>query len=71
MYMPDEKAFDLHNIKKKDYKNYNVTSVVEVECDTIESQLSNLNIKNIDYIKIDTQGSEFEILKGIGAIDHY
>ena len=67
MYMPNEKAFDLHNIKKKDYKNYNVTSVVEVECDTIESQLSNLNIKNIDYIKIDTQGSEFEILKGIGS----
>ena len=67
MFIPDEEAFDLHNIKDKDYKNYNVTRVIEVECDTIENQLSELNIKNLDYIKIDTQGSELEILKGIGS----
>ena len=67
MFMPDEEAFDLHNIKDKDYKNYNVTRVIEVECDTIENQLSELNIKNLDYIKIDTQGAELEILKGIGS----
>ena len=67
MYIPDEKAFDLHNIKSGDYNDYKVTRTIEVECDTIVNQLSNLNINNLDYLKIDTQGAELEILKGIGS----
>ena len=66
MYKPNEKLFDLHNIKIKDFDKYKVTRTVEIECDTMTSQLSGLNIENIDYLKIDTQGSELEILKGIG-----
>ena len=30
------------------------------------NQLTGLNINNLDYLKIDTQGAEFEILKGLG-----
>ena len=45
MYMPNEEAFDLHNIKKKDFENYKVTRSIEIECDTINNQLSELNIK--------------------------
>ena len=66
MYEPDEKNFDLHNIKSKDYKNYKVTRVIEIDCDTLKNQLFESNIKNLDYLKIDTQGAELEILKGIG-----
>ncbi len=66
MYEPDEKKFDLHDIKKKELKNFKVTRTVEVECDTLENSLKELNIKNLDYLKIDTQGAELEILKGIG-----
>jgi len=66
MYMPNEKSFDLHNIKQKDYENYKVTRSIEIECDTISNQLSLLNIESLDYLKIDTQGAELEILKGIG-----
>ncbi len=66
MYEPDEKKFDLHNIKNKDYQNYQVTRVIEIECDTIKNQLFEFNIKKLDYLKIDTQGAELEILKGIG-----
>ena len=66
MYEPDELNFDLHNIKKKNFDNYKVTRSIEIECDTLDNQLSELNIKNLDYLKVDTQGAELEILKGLG-----
>ena len=66
MYMPNVETFDLHNIPKKDFNDYKVTRTIEIECDTISNQLSNLNINTLDYLKIDTQGAELEILKGIG-----
>jgi hypothetical protein len=43
-----------------------VTRTIEIECDTLANQLAKLNINNLDYLKIDTQGAELEILKGIG-----
>ena len=64
MYMPNEEAFDLHDINSKDYENYKVTRTIEIDCDTISNQLSELNINILDYLKIDTQGAELEILKG-------
>ena len=67
MYMPNEEAFDLHRIKKKDFQNYKVTRTIQIDCDTISNQLSELNIKMLDYLKIDTQGAELEILKVIGS----
>ena len=66
MYLPDDKAFDLHDINNKDFENYKVTRTIEIECDTINNQLSDRNINFLDYLKIDTQGAELEILKGIG-----
>ena len=66
MYEPDEKYFSLHDIKDKDFNNFKITQTVEVECDTLSNQLTGLNINNLDYLKIDTQGAELEILKGIG-----
>jgi len=67
MYIPDEEAFDLHDINSNDFENYKVTRTIEIECDTLSSQLSGLNIELLDYLKIDTQGAELEILKGIGS----
>ena len=66
MYMPNKEAFDLHNINKKNFDDYKITRSIEVECDTISSQLTELKINNLDYLKIDTQGAELEILRGIG-----
>ena len=66
MYEPDEEYFDLHNLKKKDYDNFKITRSIEVECDTLTNQLKELEINKLDYLKIDTQGAELEILKGIG-----
>ena len=66
MYLPDESKFDLHDIKKQDFKDFKVTKTLEVDCDTIENLLSSLKVKELDYLKIDTQGAELEILKGLG-----
>ncbi len=65
MYSPEKDSFDLHNIKEKDYSNYDITREFEVECDTLDNLLQEINIKNLDYLKIDTQGAELEILKGM------
>jgi len=37
-----------------------------IECTTIASALSELEIPEIDFLKLDTQGSELDILKGMG-----
>ena len=66
MYQPDTDLFSLHQIKEKDYKNFDITKIVEIDCDTLSASLLNLKINKLDYLKIDTQGSELEILKGIG-----
>ncbi len=66
MYEPNEENFDIHNIKERDYENYKVTNILEIECDTISNLLPKYNIQSLDYLKIDTQGAELEILKGIG-----
>ena len=66
MYEPNQESFDVHNIKSKDYANYDVTRTLEIECDSLNNLLRENNIQNLDYLKIDTQGAELEILKGIG-----
>ena len=32
MYKPDMENFDLHNLRKDEYKNYEVTKILDVEC---------------------------------------
>jgi FkbM family methyltransferase len=66
MYKPNKNAYDLYNFKKKDLSLFEISEEIEVECTTINESLNKLNIKNLDFLKIDTQGSEFEILKGLG-----
>ncbi len=66
IFEPNEKNFDLHDIPLKDFSKFKVTRTVDIHCDTIEKILNEKNIDNLDYLKIDTQGSELEILKGLG-----
>ncbi len=65
MYEPDKKSFSIYGFKEKDFHLFDVTKTEMVECDTLSSSLKKLNITSLDYLKIDTQGSELEILKGI------
>ena len=66
MYKPNKNAFDLYSFKKKDFSLFDISEEVEIDCTTISKSLNKLNVKNLDFLKIDTQGSELEILKGLG-----
>jgi len=66
MYKPSKEGYDLYNFKKKDFSIFDISEEIEVECTTINESLNQLNINHIDFLKIDTQGSELEILKGLG-----
>ena len=66
MYRPNKNNYELYNFKKKDFSLFDVTNEIEVVCTTVEESLSKMNISHLDFLKIDTQGSELEILKGLG-----
>ncbi len=66
MFEPEIKSLSMYNFNEKDFHLFDVTKTEMVECDTLSSSLNNLSIKSLDYLKIDTQGAELEILKGLG-----
>ena len=66
MFEPNHEKFSLHDIKTKEYDDYKITKIIDIDCDTIQNLLSELKIEKLDYLKIDTQGAELEILKGLG-----
>lgn len=43
---------------------FNILQTSSIEVDTLTSQLNKKNITEVDFIKIDTQGSELDILEG-------
>ena len=66
MYKPSKNGYDLYNFKKKDFSNFDISEEIDVECTTIKDSLNEMKINNLDFLKVDTQGSELEILKGLG-----
>ena len=68
LYEPDSKSLNIYDFKKN-FHFFDVTETKDIECDTISSSLNSLNIKELDYLKVDTQGAEFEIIKGLGILD--
>ena len=66
MFEPNKDALKIYGFKEKDYHLFEIDKAEMVECDTLSSSLKSLKINNLDYLKIDTQGSELEILKGLG-----
>lgn len=66
MYKPSKSGYDLYNFKNKDFSLFNVSNEIDVECTTAKDSLKDMNIKHLDFLKIDTQGAELEILKGMG-----
>ncbi len=46
----------------------NKNVIIEVECITLDDFVIDNNVKKIDMLKIDTEGEEFEVLKGASNI---
>ena len=65
MYEPDSKSLTIYDFEEKDFHLFDVIKTEMVECDTLSSSLKELNVNTLDYLKIDTQGAELEILKGL------
>ena len=66
MFEPVKENLNLYQFKKKNYHLFDVTKKIKIKCDTLNSSLKKLNINHLDYLKIDTQGAEYEILRGMG-----
>ena len=65
MFEPKKESLPIYDFKQKDFNLFDVSKTEMVECDTLSSSLEGINIKNLDYLKIDTQGAELEVLKGL------
>ncbi len=65
MYEPNKNSLGIYGFKEKDFHLFDVEKTEMVECDTLSSSLKQLNINSLDYLKIDTQGAELEVLRGI------
>jgi FkbM family methyltransferase len=46
-------------------RNIQDAALISVECDTLNNILNDLTIQNIDFMTIDTEGYEFEVLNGL------
>jgi len=66
MYKPNPYVLSLYDFKEKDFPIFNITDEIDIECTTIKESLNKFKVNNLDFLKIDTQGSELEILKGMG-----
>ena len=51
---------------QKEIKKYNSkTEIIKVETLTLEKIFDDYNIKNINYLSIDVEGAEFDVIKSI------
>ena len=66
MYKPNPNVLSLYDFKEKDFPIFEVTDEIGIDCTTIKESLNKFKVNNLDFLKIDTQGSELEILKGMG-----
>ena len=71
LYLPDEEqGYTMHHSVMADYlstkykRDTGQEKYVQVEADTLDSLLQKAGIKSVNWIKIDVEGAELEVLKG-------
>lgn len=60
-----KKSGMLNKPQKKKRKRFDILGYIEVECARLDDVIKKSNM-NFDFIKIDTQGSELNVLKSLG-----
>jgi FkbM family methyltransferase len=74
LYLPDEDlGFTTHHSLMANYLNSKLSkdverSYIEVEADTLDNLLKSRGINEVNWIKIDVEGAEYEVLKGAKEI---
>ena len=74
LYLPDEDlGYTMHHSLMTNYLSTKYSKeierrYVEVEADTLDNLLKNRGITTVDWIKIDVEGAEYEVLKGAKEI---
>lgn len=66
MYKISKLGLFVNNPYDENYENSYLEKEIDIKCTTINESLENLKIKELDFLKIDTQGAELEILNGLG-----
>ena len=66
LFEPDRESLKFYGYEEKDFNLFNISNTEDVECDTLDTSLKQIKVNTLDYLKIDTQGAELEILKGMG-----
>jgi FkbM family methyltransferase len=65
LYEPGrEEGFTIYNTIMTDRTSLNSQKYIEVKANTLDSLLLENRIKEVNWIKIDVEGAEFEVLKG-------
>lgn len=54
--------------RSEDINNYEIVNEVSIEANTLDDELKQSEFKNADFIKLDTEGSEVDILKGASEL---
>ncbi len=69
LYEPgQEDGFTIYNTIMSDRSSLNTQRYVEVKANTLDSLLLEEGIKQVNWIKIDVEGAEFEVLRGATTI---
>lgn len=66
IYLPNNEFL----INFPDLNRFSITKTIKLIADTLDNQLDKNGIKDIDFIKSDTEGSELSILKGAENVLH-
>jgi FkbM family methyltransferase len=69
LYEPgQEDGFTIYNTIMTDRPSLNTQRYIEVKANTLDSLLLEKGIKQVNWIKIDVEGAEFEVLRGATTI---
>ena len=66
IYRPQGPYLDFYNADPNYISLYDTVRETTMECSTISQELTDLKISELDFLKLDTQGSELDILMGLG-----
>ena len=63
----NSKYFKRKNFLLNPFKNKEIEiKIIKIKMDRLDNILSQTNIKKIDILKIDTEGHDFQVIKGLG-----